>query len=192
MTDILNIILYNFGITSTFSRKLFQDKATLKEYSKSNEIFVEGEKNDLEYLIVSGVLHRYNFSEKGDLVTTGFYMPNSVVAPHFARMNKGKSIFSLQTLTYAVIAEIPVKELDILRQNNKEFRDFGQRILEAELSQTYFNEVVFRSFSAKERLLTLRKQFPNLENLVPHNIIASYLGITNVSFSRLRNEMMRK
>ncbi len=192
MTDILNNILYNFGITSTFSRKLFQDKATLKEYSKSNEIFVEGEKNDLEYLIVSGVLHRYNFSEKGDLVTTGFYMPNSVVAPHFARMNKGKSIFSLQTLTYAVIAEIPVKELDILRQNNKEFRDFGQRILEAELSQTYFNEVVFRSFSAKERLLTLRKQFPNLENLVPHNIIASYLGITNVSFSRLRNEMMRK
>lgn len=98
----------------------------------------------------------------------------------------------MQTLTYAVIAEIPVKELDILRQNNKEFRDFGQRILEAELSQTYFNEVVFRSFSAKERLLTLRKQFPNLENLVPHNIIASYLGITNVSFSRLRNEMMRK
>ena len=192
MTDILNNILYNFGITSTFSRKLFQDKATLKEYSKSNEIFVEGKKNDLEYLIVSGVLHRYNFSEKGDLVTTGFYMPNSVVAPHFARMNKGKSIFSLQTLTYAVIAEIPVKELDILRQNNKEFRDFGQRILEAELSQTYFNEVVFRSFSAKERLLTLRKQFPNLENLVPHNIIASYLGITNVSFSRLRNEMMRK
>ena len=65
-----------------------------------------------------------------------------------------KSIFSLQTLTYAVIAEIPVKELDILRQNNKEFRDFGQRILEAELSQTYFNEVVFRSFSARERLLT--------------------------------------
>ena len=164
----------------------------LQKWDTPNEIFVEGKKNDLEYLIVSGVLHRYNFSEKGDLVTTGFYMPNSVVAPHFARMNKGKSIFSLQTLTYAVIAEIPVKELDILRQNNKEFRDFGQRILEAELSQTYFNEVVFRSFSAKERLLTLRKQFPNLENLVPHNIIASYLGITNVSFSRLRNEMMRK
>ena len=44
MTDILNNILYNFGITSTFSRKLFQDKATLKEYSKSNEIFVEGRK----------------------------------------------------------------------------------------------------------------------------------------------------
>lgn len=192
MAEILDNILNDFGITSTFSRQLFKDKATLKEYSKSKEIFVEGKKNELEYLLISGVLHRYNISDKGEIVTTGFYMPKSVITPHFARTNKGKNIFSLQTLTDTVIVEIPVNELDNLRYNNKEFHEFGQRVLEKELAQTYFNEVVFRSYNAKERLLSLRKQFPNLENLVPHNIISSYLGITNVSFSRLRNELSKK
>lgn len=192
MAEILDNILNDFGITSTFSRQLFTDKATLKEYSKSKEIFVEGKKNELEYLLISGVLHRYNISDKGEIVTTGFYMPKSVITPHFARTNKGKNIFSVQTLTDTVIVEIPVNELDNLRYNNKEFHEFGQRILEKELAQTYFNEVVFRSYNAKERLLSLRKQFPNLENLVPHNIISSYLGITNVSFSRLRNELSKK
>ena len=192
MIDGLDEILNDFGVTSTSSRQLFKDKSTLKEYSKSKDIFVEGKKNDLEYLLVSGVLHRHNISDKGDIVTTGFYMPKSVITPHFARTNKGKNIFTLQTLTDSVIAEIPVEELDNLRFNNKEFHEFGQRIIEKELAQTYFNEVVYRTYNAKERLLALRKNFANLENLIPHNIISSYLGITNVSFSRLRNELSKK
>lgn len=192
MTNILDNILKDFGITTPFSRQLFKDKSTLKEYSKCTDIFVEGKKNELEYLLISGVLHRFNISDKGDIVTTGFYMPKSVITPHFARTNKEGNIFSLQTLTDTIIAEISVKDLDNLRYNNKEFHDFGQRILENELTQTFFNEVVYRSYNAKERLLTLRKQFPNLENLVPHNIISSNLGITNVSFSRLRNELSKK
>lgn len=192
MKENLNIILNNFGITSHFSKQLFQEKATLKEYPKSKDIFVEGKKNNLEYILISGVLHRYNISDKGDIVTTGFYLPKSVITPHFARTNRDKSIFSLQTLTDTVIAEITVNELDNLRYNNKEFHEFGQRIIESELAQTFFNEVVFRSYTAKERLFTLRKQFPNLENLIPHHVIASYLGITNESFSRLRNELSKK
>ena len=192
MTDILDDILTDFGVASKFLIQLFKEKAIIKEYTKSTNIFVEGKKNELEYILISGVLHRFNISDKGDIATTGFYMPKSVITPHFARTKKGKNIFNLQSLTDAVIAEISVKDLDNLRNNHKEFHDFGQCILENELAQTFFNEVVYRSYNAKERLLSLRNQFPNLENLVPHNIISSYLGITNVSFSRLRNELSKK
>jgi CRP-like cAMP-binding protein len=192
MTDILDDILNHIGITSTFSKQLFKDKSVVKELSKNKDIFVEHKKNELEYLLISGVTHRYNTSDKGGIITTGFYMTNSVITPHFARTNNGKSIFSLQTLTDVVIAEIPVSELNNLRHSNREFQEFGQRTIEAELSQTFYNEVVSRSYDAKERLLTLRKQFPNLENIIPHHIIASYLGITHVSFSRLRRELTKR
>lgn len=166
-------------------------KSILMEMPKNTDIFTEGKKNDFEYFLISGIAHRYNTSDKGDLVTTGFYMSKSVITPHFARTNQGKSIFSLQTLTDAVIAEISVKEFDNLRYNIQEFQKFGQRIIETELTRTFFNEITFRSYNAKGRLLTMRKQFPNIENLIPHNIIASYLGITNVSLSRLRNELAK-
>ncbi len=62
MTNILDNILNNFGIATTFSRQLFKDKSTLKEYTKSKNIFDEGKKNELEYLLISGVLHKYNIS----------------------------------------------------------------------------------------------------------------------------------
>ena len=124
MTHILENILNDFGVTSTFSKLLFIEKTTINEYAKSTDIFVEGKRNELEYLLISGVLHRFNISDKGEIVTTGFYMPKSIITPHFARTNKGKNIFTLQTLTDAVIAEISVKDLDNLRSKNNEFHDF--------------------------------------------------------------------
>jgi len=188
----LSYILTNFGIVTSFSRQLFLEKAEVVELPKNHIIFSEGKKNNYEYILISGVVHRYNISDKGDMVTSGFYMSESVITPHFARTNNGKSIFSLQCLTDVVLAEILVEDLDNLRYTNKEYNSFGQRIIESELTQTFSNEVVFRSFNAKERLLVLRKQFPNLENLIPHTIIASYLGITNISLSRLRNELAKQ
>ena len=191
MAETLNEILNHFGISSPASKKMFEEKSVIKELPKNKNIFVEQKKNEYEYFLISGVTHRYNISDKGEIVTTGFYMGKSIITPHFARTNKGKSIFSLQSLTDIIVAEIPVIELNNLRNSNREFQEFGQKTIEVELTKTFYTEVVFRTYSAKERLLELRKQYPNLENLIPHNIIASYLGITNVSFSRLRGELTK-
>ncbi|WP_247237173.1 Crp/Fnr family transcriptional regulator [Telluribacter sp. SYSU D00476] len=192
MADTVDHLLQSFGISSSTSKQLFREQATIIELPKNVDIFIEGKKNYSEYLMISGVAHRYNNSDKGDSVTTGFYLSHSVITPHFARTSEGKSLFSLQTLTDAVLAEIPVEKLDELRTTNKEFRDFGQRVVERELSTAVLVEVALRSFSAKERLIAMRKQYPNLENLIPHHVIASYLGITHVSFSRLRSELSRE
>jgi len=95
-------------------------------------------------------------------------------------------------MTDICIAEIPVTVLDNFRYTNKEFEIFGLKVLQDELSKNILTDIVYRSNNAKERLFLFRKTYPNLENLIPHSIIASYLGITNVSFSRLRNELTNK
>ena len=192
MTGKLFDTLKNYGIFTDFSRKLFLEKTTIIELTKNTNIFLENTKNNSEYILISGVAHRYNISDKGDIVTTGFYMSGTVITPHFARTKDGKSIFSLQCLSDTHIAKLQATALDFLRYNNEECFRFGQQVLEDELVLAFYNDVVFRSYNAKERLLIMRKQFPNLENLIPHNIIASYLGITNVSFSRLRAETARQ
>lgn len=191
MNDQLDAILKSLGIVSLNARQLFIEAAEVKEWKKGKDIFVAGKTNSSEYILISGMAHRYNVSEDGAMVTTGFYGPAAVVTPHFARVHKGKCIFSLQTLTDVVLAEIRVSELDSLRYQHKEWTAFGMQVVEAELLRTFYNEVVFRSYSARERLLAMRAQFPQLENEVPHQVIASYLGITPVSLSRLRNALAK-
>lgn len=148
MADPVDDTLQSFGISSSTSKQLFREHATIVELPKNLDIFVEGKKNHSEYLLISGVAHRYNISDKGDIVTTGFYLSKSVVTPHFARTSEGKNLFSLQTLTDVVLAEIPVAKLDELRATNQEFHDFGQRVVERELSRAVLVEVALRSFRA--------------------------------------------
>ena len=155
-------------------------------------IFSEGKSNDTEYCLIEGLVHRFNINEQGDQVTTGFYLEKSVITPHFARTLKGKSLFSLQTLAETRMAEFPVSIFNELRYQHKAFQDFGQKVIEAEISKNILADIAYRTSTAKERLLALRIAFPMLENIIPHHIIASYLGITNVSFSRLRSDFSRK
>jgi hypothetical protein len=49
-------------------------------------------------------------------------------------------------------------------------------------------EIALASLKGKDRLLLLRKNYPNIENCIPHADIASYLGITTISLSRLRTK----
>jgi hypothetical protein len=43
--------------------------------------------------------------------------------------------------------------------------------------------------NATERYLSLRKQIPNIDNLIPQYQIATYLSITPVQLSRIRNNL---
>lgn len=191
MSDILNKLLLEMGIKTEFSRNLLIEKAEIREYPKNKVLFSENKRNDSEYIVLKGVLHRYNVNHKGDLVTLRFYMAGNAITPHLFRTINNKSIFTLETLTDTVIAEIPVKELDNLVITNQEFNSFRVRGIENEFSNNLYNDIASRSLNAGERLSFLRKHYRNLENLIPHNTIASYLGITNVSLSRLRGELAK-
>ncbi|MEM6343465.1 MAG: hypothetical protein AAF927_06275 [Bacteroidota bacterium] len=61
--------------------------------------------------------------------------------------------------------------------------------MQNELLQKVDKEIGLASLKAKDRLIKFREEYPQLENLIPHPHIASYLGITNISLSRLRKEI---
>lgn len=165
------------------------DECEIKPFHKQQHITETGKKDLNEYFLLDGIVHRYTFSEEGEFITTGFYTGPTIITPNFARTSDQKSIFSLQALLPSVMAVIPVDKLDDLRTSTPEIRRWGQRVVERELKYAFIHETRFRSSNAKERLLGLRKEYPNLENQVPHTCIASYVGITPVSLSRLRKKL---
>jgi CRP-like cAMP-binding protein len=78
-----------------------------------------------------------------------------------------------------------------LMVDNLEIRDFGNAVLRNELKRKVEKEIGMASLTARERLIKFREQYPLLENTIPHTSISTYLGITNISLSRLRNELLK-
>jgi len=168
--------------------ELIAGECNIKEIAKKQVITETGDINRSEYFLMEGIIHRYNLVEEGEIITTGFYQGPAILMPNFARTSEGKSIFSLQALTDVTMAELPVSRLDFLQDSYPNIRRWAHKVIEQKLKKNFSNEIRFRSSSAKKRMAHLRKEFPNIENLVPHRCIASYIGVTPVSFSRLRKE----
>ena len=190
--DKLQVLLIQFSPVSNSILDKLIEAGIFYVYPKNEIIFSEKRYDAFEYFQVEGITHRYNKDEEGSLVTTGIYSGSAVIIPNFARTRNGQSIFSLYTLAECVLLKIPVGIFDEIRREEQQVWALGQRIVEREFIQYLNFEVLFRSYAAKDRLLYFRTHFKNLENLIPHSVIASYLGITPVSFSRLRNELAKE
>jgi len=161
------------------------------EYPK-NEIFIEKSKrNSYEYFVLEGVCRSYLLNPDGEEITISFFTGSSIISPYTTRTSDGISNLNFQALTPLKLGVMDANLFEDCMVDNLEIREFGNRVLRDELNQKVDKEIGMASMTAKERLLKFREQFPGLENLIPHTTISTYLGITNISLSRLRNELMK-
>lgn len=159
---------------------------------KRGETFVHrGKRNSEEYFLLDGICKSYLLSPDGNEITISFFNPKSILSPFTTRTKEDISVLNFQACTDIKLATINANDFEKLMIDNLEIRNFANTVLRNELSQKVEKEIGMASLSAKERLLKMREQFPMLENFVPHTDIASYLGITNISLSRLRSDLTR-
>jgi CRP-like cAMP-binding protein len=163
----------------------------IETFRRDEIIFHQNRYNGFEYFQLEGISHRFNTDSDKHTVTTGIYQNETIITPHFTRAKNGQSIFSLQALTDCTYLSVPIDTFDKLREQTEQIKTIGRILIEKEFIRNLNFEVLFRSYSAKERLLYFRANYPQLENIIPHTVIASFLGVTLVSFSRLRGELSK-
>ncbi|WP_149276257.1 Crp/Fnr family transcriptional regulator [Pareuzebyella sediminis] len=168
------------------SRKEFATLCEEQNFKSGVLLFKPNQPNDSEYILLNGIARTFLLNTEGDETTLSFFEDHSVLPPYVTRTANGKSLLYCEIITDCTFARINAKAFESLMIDNLEIRDFGNTVLRQELLNKVHKEIRMASWSAKERLAQFRKDFSMLENKIPHPMIASYLGITNVSLSRLR------
>lgn len=159
------------------------------QFQKGDTFIRAGKINTTEYLILEGICRSFLENVKGQEVTLSFFNSSKTISPNLTRTKNLISILNVQALTDIKLASFPTLELMRLMNENRAIEMWGNGILQKELMQKVSKEINHISLGAKERLLTFRKEYPLLENQISHSYISSYLGITNVSLSRIRKEI---
>lgn len=171
---------YNRNLTQK-SRAAFAALCVEKTLA-GGSVFLKPHKPDQsEYFLLSGIARTFLLNTEGDDITLYFFEDNTVLPPYVTRTEKGKSLLYCEALTDCTFEKINAKAFESLMIENLEIREFGNSVLRQELLIKVKKEVRMASWTAKARLEQFRKDFTMLENHVPHPMIASYLGITNVS-----------
>jgi CRP-like cAMP-binding protein len=158
-----------------------------------DEVFIKKDRtNNLEYFLLEGVCRSFLYNPDGDDITISFFQGPTVLSPYTIRTNGSKSLFDFQACTDLLVGQLDADAFLNLMIRNLEIREFGNAVLRNELIRKIDKEIGLVSLPARERLLKFREQYKMLENLVPHAQIASFLGITTISLSRLRGDIARE
>ena len=182
-------IINKVSTVSEGSLDLVSDLIIIEAYEKGDVFIDRGKKNNKEYFVYEGVCRSFLLSPEGEEVTISFFLEGGVLSPNITRTANQISHLNFQALTKMTVASLNADKFQQLMINHLDIRGFGNGVLQNELLAKVEKEIALASLTAKERLILFREKYHFLENLISHADIASYLGITNISLSRLRREL---
>ncbi|MFX0556559.1 Crp/Fnr family transcriptional regulator [Maribacter sp. CXY002] len=173
------------------SLDLISDLILVEVYEKGDVFIDRGKKNNKEYFVYEGVCRSFLLSPEGDEITISYFLEGSVLSPNKTRTANQISHLNFQALTKLTVASLNADKFEQLMINHIDIREFGNMVLQNELLAKVEKEIALASLNGRERLILFREKYHFLENLISHVDIASYLGITNISLSRLRKELRK-
>jgi CRP-like cAMP-binding protein len=146
----------------------------------------QGEPAPDEVVVLGGRLVSRICDPEGREVCVGLHAGPGVVAPTIARTRDGASLVSIEAITDAVLARIDAALLTELMLASVPIRDWANGVLRETLAAKADREWCLAALGGADRLAWFRDAFPGYEALFPHAHIASFLGMTPVTLSRLR------
>ncbi len=170
-------------IANTFSPKeIMKNSFLLKEGKISNEYF----------FLENGFIRAFANDIEGNDVTTNFYSNCQVVFEVSSFFNRTVSKENFQAIVDCEGWYITYEQLNNLFHSMHEFRDFGRSILVKGFSSLKIRMLSMITETAEQRYDTLLKTNPEIFQQAALKHIASYLGITDTSLSRIRKEYTKK
>lgn len=139
------------------------------------------------YFIVKGLLRMY-FYDKGRDISFQFFLDKSIVCSFDSFYGNTPSMFYIESIEEAELIVIDKEELIRFIDSDITIRKSFEKFL---ASRFHVYQQLFLSRirnTPAERYEELVKTNPELLRRIPQHYIASYLGITPVSLSRIRNK----
>lgn len=184
--DIIKIIQSIYAISDN-AVAMFIDKIDSVEFSKGQILSRAGAKDNNLYFIKQGIVRAYITREDKD-VTFWFGVEGDIVCSMRNFVDKTPSYENIDLLEDCIFYRIRMSDLEELFLQNIEIANWGRSFLGQEIMKVENRLIEHQFATASERYQALIKHNPKLLQRVSLGIIASYLGITQVSLSRIRGK----
>ena len=142
------------------------------------------------YIIEKGLFRSYVYDYNGNEVTTEFYCPEELLIESFSLFQRTPSMENFQALSNGTAWKIEYQAFQQLLNKIEGFREWGRTWATKHLFTMKKRSINMLTMNATDRYLNLLKERPQIIQQAPLKHIASYLGITDTSLSRIRKEIV--
>ena len=162
-----------------------KEASTIRRYKKGDLLLQQGEVCQRSFHLLTGIARKYYLNE-GKEITTEIYFQNDLALSFESYVLQKPGREYIEALTDIEVSATPFKAFRALR---KQFPDLME--LDVMLSEYYaiwLEQRLFQFYtlSATERYRAILEKSPQLIQHIPLTMLASYLGISLETLSRIR------
>lgn len=191
MFDQLINVVSRYVVLSSVELEILKSAFSYREIPKNFLLINEGETARNLYFINKGLLRLF-YSKNGEYKTAFIFRENLFASSYLSFLQQSPAFQMLETLEDSELLVISKEAMENLYTRIPAINFMTRKIAE----ERFINcQMILSSFlldTPEERYRKFAEKNGDLLLRVPHNIIASYLGITPVSLSRIRKRVMVK
>jgi CRP-like cAMP-binding protein len=192
MNETFLTFLSNFSRLNKEDTEQLASVCTEANYAKGDYFIHEGEVCRKIGFLVSGIARVYHIANDKEY-TSYFNFPqrNRMVASFESFLTQKPSKENIHFLQDAVLILVPREKLYSLYEVSPGMQEMGRKLAEYNYILAIERIYALQHDTAQMRYEKLLHIYAELVNMVPHHYIASYLGITPESLSRIRKDLMQ-
>jgi CRP-like cAMP-binding protein len=164
----------------------------IKEVPAKTTLLYEGDIATKLFVVIKGCLRSYFIKESGAEMTSQFFIEGQMVASFESATTGKPSRLYIDAIEDSTIASIQMKNLKEVVGESISGRDHFVKFLMTRLINYMNLHASFILDSPEKRYINLIQENPELVSRLPQQYIASYLGITPVSLSRIRTRLRKQ
>ncbi|MDT0605958.1 Crp/Fnr family transcriptional regulator [Croceitalea rosinachiae] len=168
-------------------------KSKFLTFEKGSNLIKIGAREPHLFFIRKGLVRCFFVDEKGDEITFQLFPENRIVSNFHTIMFNKPSKFEYQTLERTKVYTIDFKTYQAFILKNPKLLEANREFLFKRNFEKVYNRIEsFVLLAPEERYIKYCKDYPGIVNRAPDRYIASVLGITPVSLSRIRKRIVSK
>lgn len=172
--------------------EMIRQICTVKKLRKRQYLLQEGETWLKNAFVSKGILRSYRVDDKGHEHVFQFCPENWWTGDPQSYFHETPAQLNIDALEDCEVVLMAKQDYQKTLKAIPAFENFSKVLLERSFvaSQTRIHSLI--SSTAEEKYIAFTQTYPNVLNRVPQHMIASYLGISAETLSRVRNQVVKK
>jgi len=191
MYDLLRKNISRFITLTPEEEQYFTSLLKLKKIKKKAYLLQEGDVSRHQYFVNKGCLRTYTIDEKGMEHIIQFAIEDWWTGDMYSFLTQTPARFTIDALEDSELLCLEKNALEELYTRVPKFERFFRHLLQNAFIALQERIVANLSQPADERYCTFITKYADMEKRLPLKQIASYLGITPESLSRIRSNYIK-
>jgi CRP-like cAMP-binding protein len=187
LQELIDKIKKSIHLSSNAKKHLYAI-STEKTFSKGEILIHQGQSVRHTYFVLEGNLRSFCTDKNGKEHTLQFAIKEWWISDFIAIYTNELANLTVECITDSKVIMFTATDLDKIHSLFPEFEAFQRKNLERHVVSLHKRILNQLQLTALERYQLFLKQYPDIEKYTPNYHIASYLGITQQSLSRIRVE----